>query len=529
VQTISVFFKQRWELFVLLIIFIICKTPHLHYPFYWDESWPYAPAVKQMYVHGPSLMPDAVDSLLSRGHPLFFHAAAAAWMDIFGTTQVVIHSFALFVSIAFLIAIHEACFSLYNRRVAVLSTVLVAIQVMYFVQSSLLLFEIMVAFLAFLSIYFYTTRSYLLTAIFLSMLFYTKESGIIAGVAIGMDVLVRLFSKETVREKMMRVVCVAIPFAAIAIFFLVQKHLRGWYVFPLYSDNLEHTWGAFYIKFRSTLFNIFTLDHRYYYFNLLLALSVLTAIVKRDIRYAVLLLPAVCIYIMADDRLSQHTYTRVMFSVFILASLYANYTLARLKYGTRTPETKFILLGTVFSICFLAFSSVNLFLIYRYLFPVIILMLVFSGIYLDELIRALNKALFYPILALLLLIGFLTFKLDTGHGDTNLGAFHAMHVQQSAVSYMEKTGDYNAPIGVGGFLVQQHLLDSNTGFLRLGKNFTDVDWRITDNTKYIITDNIEPSNLYERLNTDTSFHRVYRYEEGDTWTEIYKRSGKPKP
>ena len=153
------FFKNRWFLFLVLTVFIICKIPHLYYPYYWDESWPYAVAVKDMYKHGISLMPSAVDPELSRGHPLFFHAVAATWMNVFGSSPLAMHSFALTISILFLISIYEAGLKLFNQRVAMISLVLIAAQVVFFVQSSFVLFEVLIAFLSFLSLYFYVRYS----------------------------------------------------------------------------------------------------------------------------------------------------------------------------------------------------------------------------------------------------------------------------------------------------------------------------------------------------------------------------------
>lgn len=99
------FLKSRWVLVLVLVIFTILKIPHLLYPFYWDESWPYVPAIKAMYHHGISLLPNSIDPIISRGHPLFFHAIGALWMNIFGTSNLSLHCFALFISVSFLITI----------------------------------------------------------------------------------------------------------------------------------------------------------------------------------------------------------------------------------------------------------------------------------------------------------------------------------------------------------------------------------------------------------------------------------------
>ena len=190
------FIKNRWVLFLVLIIFMICKLPSLSYPYYWDESWPYAPAIQAMYHHGISLSPSAIDPELSRGHPLFFHAIAAAWVNIFGSSHLSMHSFALTISLLFLIAIYETGLRLFNQRVAVMGVLLVATQVCFFIQSSFVLFEVLVAFLCFLSIVLYSRDKYFLTALCLCLLFYTKESGLIAGFVLGMHALIGLFNKN---------------------------------------------------------------------------------------------------------------------------------------------------------------------------------------------------------------------------------------------------------------------------------------------------------------------------------------------
>ncbi len=148
----SDFLRKRWVLFLVLAVFVVCKIPHLYYPFYWDESWPYATAVKAMYAHGPSLMPNAIDGELSRGHPLFFHAAGALWMDVFGSSHFSMHCFALFIAIACLVSLYEIGLKLFNQRVAVLSLLLVSTLAIFFLHSSLLLFEILVAWLGFVSL-----------------------------------------------------------------------------------------------------------------------------------------------------------------------------------------------------------------------------------------------------------------------------------------------------------------------------------------------------------------------------------------
>lgn len=285
------FLKQRWMLWAVLAVFIVLKLPHLSYPFWWDESWPYASGVNQMYIHGPSLMPGAISGEVARGHPLMFHFLAACWMKVFGTSNIVMHTFPLFISVVFLAFIYEAGLRLFDRQVAATALILVAFQRIFFMESAFLLLEIMLAFLAFASIYFYTKGKHFLTALSLTLLFYTKESGMVVGLVLGGDALVQLFNKkETLKERWYRIIWLAVPVLCTALFFVLQKSVSGWYVLPMYS-SLENSWGGFVNKFKASLDILFIDHHRLYYFLLLGLLSVVVAAKLRKGAYLLLLLP----------------------------------------------------------------------------------------------------------------------------------------------------------------------------------------------------------------------------------------------
>ena len=187
------FLKDRLFLFVLLIVFICLKIPHLTLAYYWDESWPYVPAIFQMFARNISLLPGAVDPVLSRGHPLMFHALGAAWLHLFGTSHLSFHSFALFIAVCCLILVYEAGLRLFNKQTAMIASLLLATEVLFFVQSSLVLLELFIGFLAFAALYFYATRRFLITGIVLTMLFYTKESGMVLAGVLGIDAVIRFF------------------------------------------------------------------------------------------------------------------------------------------------------------------------------------------------------------------------------------------------------------------------------------------------------------------------------------------------
>jgi len=205
-----------------------------------------------MYERGPSLMPGAIDGELSRGHPLLFHFLASIWMKLFGSSNFVMHSFSLFIALLFLIAIYEVGLRMFDIRVAITALLLIAFQQVYFVQSSLVLLELLLAFLGFLSIYFYVTKKYVLTAITLTMLFYTKESGMVLGLVLIVDATFLMFKKGiALKDRLYNMLSLLIPVLLIGVFFLIQKKVSGWYVLPLYSNGLETSWDSYYEKIRS--------------------------------------------------------------------------------------------------------------------------------------------------------------------------------------------------------------------------------------------------------------------------------------
>jgi 4-amino-4-deoxy-L-arabinose transferase-like glycosyltransferase len=519
------FFKQRWFLFLVLAVFIICKIPHLFYAYYWDASWPYAAAITQMYHHGLSLMPNAVDAELSRGHPLFFHFIAAGWMNIFGHSHLTMHSFALCISVLFLIAIYEAGLRIFNQRVAVLSLLLVAMQEAFFVQSSFLLLEILVAFLVFLSLYLYVSGRYVLTAISLSMLFYTKESGLILGFVLGIDALISLFNKNTEwRIRLQKLMAVGVPCVLIVIFFLLQKYIRGWYIFPYYSGLIEHNWVSIWYNFRNNcLRNTFHEYMKYYYFSLMLVLCLIAAIKNANLRYLAVFLPVACIYCLIDEaHLSKILPGIPFFILFISSIVFFIYNLRKLKFFADTRQESFFTLSIIFILCYFCFSSFDFFT-YRYLFAALIPLLFITAVIMDMAISRTSQLLYYPVFLAIAVIAYFSIHLNDNSGDCDLGAFHALDVQQKAVAYLEQQHAYDKRIGCNSYLARVHLNDPGTGFLHSDTCFKYVTWDF-DNTDYVLFDNIEPDQRYEDFKKNPSYHRVYRYENHNRWTEIYKKN-----
>ncbi len=524
------FYKQitnRWPLLLVLITFIAFKIPHLYYPYFWDESWPYAPAIKGVLDHGISLMPTALDPELSRGHPLFFHTAGALWMKLFGDSFISMHSFALSISLLLLIAIYEAGIKLFNQRIAIFALVFTSSFSLFFVQSAFVLFEVLVAFLCFLSLVYYVSERYLSAIVCLTCAFYTKESSLIMGFIIGIHAIISFFNTSlTWRVRVLRLAAIGVPCLLVGLFFLIQKHYRGWYIFPFYNKLIEHNWYNFWYNFRRNSFrNTFCEFNNYYHYLPLLAIAMVAAIRKKSLWSLGVFLPATVIFIMVDDRRGGD----VQLSYLLLPALVVSVVVMLLSFRkmnlySQPKQALFVELSTCFIIAFLCFSSLNFFT-YRYLLASFIPLFFLFAVIIDHFITATYPKLFLPILALI--TGFNLYTLLTDHEmkDSSLDCFIGMEIQQKEMAYFVSHNYHGKRMGIGGFITFQHLTDPATGFLNGAPPFDgkDIKWAIDGETLITVFDNIENDYRHDDVKRDTSFHCVYRYEKGKYWGEIYER------
>ncbi len=515
---------KRWVLLLVLAVFVICKLPHLSYPFYWDESWPYEAAIKAMYAHGPSLMPGAINPDLSRGHPLFFHVAAAVWMRVFGTGHVSQYSFALLIALLLLILVYEAGLRMFNTRVAVMSLLLISTQVVFFVQSSFMLPEVLLSLLVFASLYFYAQNKFLLAGITLILLFFTKESGLVAGFVIGIDAVINLFNKrESVKAKVLKLLAIAVPCVLIGVFFVLQKHLLGWYIFPLHNNMIENKISSFWYNFKyNCVTKTFYMYLRYWYFIMIGALCVIVfmknTVGKRG-RYMLFVWPlAIAMYIIA------HKAAGDVPGLFIVAVMlvWMMYCLKKLHLFQNERQQKIMILLCAFIFCFLCFSSA-IFFTYRYLMEAIVALLFFIAVLLNVLLTRTCSVLYYPVLVAIILIAYVAYRNDDMDGDCDPGAFTAMEMEQGVVNYLEAHNAYDKVIGTGSFMNTVHLTDLSTGFLHTDRTFTKVRWGIDNTADYALYNSNEDDPRYADIRKFGSFHLVYRFQKDKLWAEIYER------
>lgn len=516
--------SKRLPLYCVLVVFTLFKMPFLNYAFYWDECYPYVVAIKDLHQQGTSLLPGAIDPELSKGHPLFFHSIASLWMYLFGESNRSLHTFALTISLLCLIAVYEIALKVFNQRVAVMSLILVAVQTIFIVQSSFVLPEVLIALLALMCFYLYTVNRFILSCIFLAMLFYSKESGMIVGIVLGTHAFIALFNKtELLKTRILRILSTVVPFIAIGVFFVLQKQLRGWYLYPEHTNMIVTQWFLYFYDFKTKCMDTaFVMDQRYYYFVLMLVVSAIAAVKNKNYKYLFIFIQAIFTFYAVDDMRSGRILPSIPFSIlFICSVIFMLYSLVKLKIIEDQRQIQFITLIISFVFVFFCFSAMNFFTP-RYMIIAIIPLLIFCAVLTEKTIRLSYSILYYPTLALIAFIGIFTYFTTTGNGDVQPGAFDAVEVQQKRVDYFEKNQLYDKTIGCGSFLAGKHLQLPATGFLHNNRPFKNTSWGIDNKTDYAVFDNLEPDDRYKIVANSPFFHRVYRYEKNGIWTEIYQ-------
>ncbi len=521
------YLKTRWLLFLVLFVFICFKLSQLHFPFYLDEAWVYAPAVKMMALHGPGLLPGALPPDFSRGHPMMFHFLASIWIRCFGAANVSVHSFPLFLSVIFLYTLYECCLRMFGKKEAALVLLLVSTSVIFFVQSSFVYPEIMLAMFTFSGLYFYSKDYLVGTSLMLFMLFFTKEGGLVFGVVMGADAFISLFrTSESLKRRLLRLLSVLAPTGLIALFFVLQKAKLGWYVLPEHTDMIQTNWDYYYFMLRRGLYWAYRGESATYIMAFfILLLSILPAVKHKNLRYLFLLPPVIIVYILAELYATNAAGSKLWVLLYILAFTIPVYYLIRLNKNLTVSAKKFITLLAVCVLLYLFYSSLTQ-IGYRYLLVILVLIMIFQAVCLIMFVDAVDKRLYSVAFAGILAINIYGFYSNERVEDTQMGAFQVMSVQLKEFAFLEKENAYDKEIACGCTWERYRMVDTAQGFLSSGRIFTNLKpFPVGPHTDYAIFGNsCGDKDDYQKIITNRDFHLVLKIKEGNIWAEIYKHN-----
>ena len=454
-------------LFTILVLFVIYKSPLLHFPYYWDEAWSYKPAIEEMYINSPSLLPNSISVEHYKGHPLFFYFSSSLWLTIFGNTIFSSKFFALFISVLVLVVSFIFTRFLTNSKLsAVFVVLLIASQSIFVAQSTLVLPEMLLALLSLLSLYLYLKKQKILFVIFTSLLLLTKETGVMLLFSIILFEIIN--SYKSILHNLKKTVTVNIylllPIIPVALYFILQKILVGWYFYPEHIGFVEFG-DVFYTKLEGYLGYLFIYQSR----NILSVIAI----------------------------------------AFIIYSL-----IKKVKI-----KTKPLMLFFIFIVSYILFSSVN-FYATRYmlsLIPVFTIMVVY--IISSVIKKEMFKGLVYVLVLTPVLIYTFTHNKNSDH---NRGYENNIIVQQKMIEYCENNDLYNNSITTH-FLMLVNLTDSIMGYLSASNKFNNISTYIINNsTDYAIISSNEFNKDFDENILQSNGVEVVLFKEKQAWCKLYK-------
>lgn len=500
-----------------LLLFVCAKLPHLSYPFYWDESWVYAPAIHTMYRSGVSLLPDALPTDLSRGHPLLFPAMHAAWMHIAGTSHAALHGLSLAIALALVIAVFVVMGRRFGYETALIAALLLLCTHEFFIASTFIFNDILLALLSFLALHLVTSRRYWPAAIVFTAAVLVKESGWALWAATCAAMLVCSGDHRlALRQKS---IVVLLPLAAIVAFLALQKHMLGWYLYPSHTSSINLTLPGTLAHLQASMRAMFIDAGNYVPWALATLLTGICYARTRDRRYLAALAFAAFVWC----NIYVFSYKDAVFYAFVASLAVAIPVVLSRRHtpGISPQQQSFLKMTLITGVTFTIFCCVNFFET-RYLFPA---MLVFHVILLAVILRHLFKVCALKTAYRIALIAACIAGNCSYH--TSLLEYDRMSVYQEVTQFMENAELYGASIASSCFFERLHLTSPESGYLRGARVFTGISTNITPETEFVITDNTEPGYPDCPPGLDSCFYLFREIRKGGAGADIYRRRGEP--
>jgi hypothetical protein len=262
-----------------LIIFVVFKINDLTLPFFWDESAAYMNGVLYMLDHGISIFPSAVPPEMSFGHPLFLHICLATIAKYFGYSIALMRGSILVFSLllafgVFILARKNST----NYLSAVIAVIVFLAQPIVFVQSSMVLLELLLTLLIVYAIVFYSNNKHLLASFLACLAVLTKETGIVLATALFVQVLIDFYINKDKHRLFNLLLVYSFPFLVFIGFLVAQKFTYGWFLNPANLGATKLTLKSMIQKTWDYPIEIVFIDQgRYIYSVILLLFIVLKA------------------------------------------------------------------------------------------------------------------------------------------------------------------------------------------------------------------------------------------------------------
>ncbi len=426
---------------MLLVFFVVSKFQYLELPYYWNEALNYVPVLQHMLQNGVTLIPSAsLNPELTQGQPLLYYFTICFGLNAFGNSALTAHAINLLLAAFILYAVFYIMAREFKPHVALLAVLLIIIQEVFWVQSVIVMPEIMLGLLVILALYNLLINNKIYYVIYATIAVLVKDSALVliltACVYTFFFIPKFKFSLEYLKLNF---------FVLIPVFiFCVQAFLNylayGWLFYPG-SMRMNPDLNSILTKIEQHWIMIFSSENR-----IVLSLFVLIA------------------FVLWFNR---------------------NKSVKRIIYDRR-----FILIFT-YILLFFVFSSFNSISPGYLLTPVLLLMLL-AAVAVNYVIRI--KLLIVVLAFAFSFINYLTALQASSAAQTSMGYADEIIVTKKIARYMQDSiPDKNEPV-ICGFLMANYLSNPALGYLR--KPFTRVNAQVENPEKlYIVVNSGEAESL----------------------------------
>ncbi|MFH2005410.1 MAG: glycosyltransferase family 39 protein [bacterium] len=212
----------------------------LSLPYFWDEADVYVPGAQWLARHGLDLRPGVFPDDWSRGHPPLLYLLAGVAFRLFGPAPTVGHLVVLPFTALALAGTYLLGATLFGRRAGGAAALLLGCTPLFMAIGNMLLPEVPLTAVTVLALY-CLARGRLIPAVALgSGAVLLKETGVFTALAITGALLWDAWRTQTLRDQRtwMRLAISLVPVAVLCGFFLWQKLLAGYFIYPHHQNLL---------------------------------------------------------------------------------------------------------------------------------------------------------------------------------------------------------------------------------------------------------------------------------------------------
>ncbi len=498
--------------FIIIGIFIIVKLFHLNVSFFWDESWVYAPAIRTLADAGPSLLPDAIPLDYSRGHPLLFHFLGSVWIKLFGPSFVSMHSFALAISVIFLVFTERFFTTVFNRNVSFWVILIFCVQEIFIAQSSIVLPEMLLATCTIAAIFYYQKQNWIAYIIAGTLTVLTKETGILIIICIAIfDFVLNLRDRKSILSILKKGILLCIPLLTLAGHMLYLKSVFGWYLYPEHTGMVKSDFWSIASSLSHVIYDQIFSQKRFLVTLPFVALYLYELIAKRSFINIIGIL--LCLILSG--------YFVVFHDGHFIVSLFYTYCLIHLGMSAVSrKDNRFQIIGllVLFIFIYALFSAANFYTV-RYLLSTLIFTIAVPIYYLLS-HHLTKKWIGFYFIPLSFLYVFLASQPNKTN-DINLSYLYYCPAQLEVVQYLEDNNLYESQINTL-FLMSVALDDPYAGYRSTGEKFKYISKENNEEEDYFVFYNVEPDGRREQLQNDPKAELLERIEKRHIWFEIWK-------